>query len=153
MWVLRGALCGLTALWSPLPPAGHWGCWRRRPHLPRGCQPGRCSGTGVGAPQSRRLPSDFGFQVDLALELPSWGENTAVRNRLVFPTLKAPELGPGAPSGRAVGVRAELVEEVDWEQFWGSHLWDRAPGVQRAETGAGPVPDGGHNGPMFPPEP
>lgn len=127
MWVLRGALCGLTALWSLLPPAGHWGCWRRCPHLPRGCQPGGCSETGAGAPQSLQLPSDFGFQVDLALDLPSWGENTAVRNRLVFPTLKAPELGPGAPSGWAVGVRAELVEEVDWEQFWGSHLWDRAP--------------------------
>lgn len=103
---------------GPPAPAGHWGCWRRRPHLPRGRQPGRCSRTRSGLHTHAGFPQT-GFQVDLALEMPSWGENTAVRNRLVFPTLKAPELGPGAPSGRAVGVRAELVEEVGWEQFWG----------------------------------
>lgn len=103
---------------GPPAPCRTLGLLETPPHLPRGRQPGRCSGTGSGLHTQAGFPQT-GFQVDLALELPSWGENTAVRNRLVFPTLKAPELGPGAPSGRAVGVRAELVEEVGWEQFWG----------------------------------
>lgn len=69
---------------GPPAPCRTLGLLETPPHLPRGRQPGRCSGTGSGLHTQAGFPQT-GFQVDLALELPSWGENTAVRNRLVFP--------------------------------------------------------------------